>query len=276
MPNTAPCRSELAHESCISAAEDLVDVPTSSRASSLPPMHASHRRLHGGHCPCGSELAREDCISAAEDLVDVPTSSRASSLPPMRVSRRRLHGGHCPCGSELAHEGCISAAEYLAAVPTFSRASSLPRMHVSRRRLHGGHCPCGSELAHESCISAAEDLAYVPTSSRASSLPPMHVSRRRLMPDTALVGVSLLAKAVFQPLKIWRMSRHLREHASSHLISSLLNLCLSGASKNCLRKPAHIRLKYFAFTDSMSVRLPASASAMPPETSCIWPISASR
>ncbi|RZI76180.1 MAG: hypothetical protein EOP13_02955 [Pseudomonas sp.] len=31
------------------------------------------------------------------------------------------------------------------------------------------------------------------------------------------VGVSLLAKTVFQPLKIWRMYRPLREQARSHI-----------------------------------------------------------
>ncbi|QKF50316.1 hypothetical protein FX982_01253 [Pseudomonas graminis] len=40
------------------------------------------------------------------------------------------------------------------------------------------------------------------------------------MPNTALVGVSLLTKAAFQTLKIWWMHRPLREQARSHACMS--------------------------------------------------------
>jgi hypothetical protein len=129
-----PRGSELAHESCNSAAEDLAAVP--------------HLR----------EQARShECMSAAADCMADTAPVGVSSLTraafqtlkiwwmyrPLRkqarshgcISCRRLHGGHSPCGSELAHEGCISAAEDLAAVPAYSRASSLPQFDLQPAQL---------------------------------------------------------------------------------------------------------------------------------------------
>ncbi len=83
----SPCGSELAHEEGITAAENCVDVPAYSRASSLPQITvgkyicgSSDTALsRSRRSPCGSELAHEDGITAAEICVDVPTYSRASS-----------------------------------------------------------------------------------------------------------------------------------------------------------------------------------------------------
>ena len=174
-----PCGSELAHEDGISAAESWVDVPTPSRASSLPPVGCRQIHLRRLLTPrflaSNTSLAHEDGISAAEFIADVPGPSRASSLPQNYLS-----------------------------VDT-SAASSDTALSCIK------HISGGSELAHEDSISSAEFIADVPAHLRASSLPPVgcrqiHLRRlltpRFLASNTFLVGVSLLTKAAFQPLNL--------------------------------------------------------------------------
>ncbi len=121
-----PCGSGLARESGGSVTVNL-DVPPSSRASSLPQKRRGDTQyVREIHYPCGSELARESGGSVTVRL-DVPPSSRASSLPQKRRGDTQyVREIHYPCGSELARESGGSVMVRLD-VPPSSRASSLPQ-----------------------------------------------------------------------------------------------------------------------------------------------------
>ena len=73
------CRSALAREDHGSAARDAMDVPASSRASSLPQGVDDASDIASEPQSCRSALARDDDGSAARDATDVPASSRASA-----------------------------------------------------------------------------------------------------------------------------------------------------------------------------------------------------
>ena len=153
----------------------------------------------------GSKLACEGGIQADKDASDALASSRASSLPQGQCQGQNRnqppdHRGRSVQGCYLPNEHQTVGASLLA--KAVFKPIKMHRMYWPLReqaRLPQGQCQGQNR-----------------------NQPPDHGGRSvqgcYLQNEHQTVGASLLAKAVFKPIKMHRMYRPLREQARSHRV----------------------------------------------------------
>ncbi len=108
----------------------MLDVPTSSRASSLPHWIGGEPQFIDWHRPPVGASLLAIAVDQLASMLNMPTSSRASSLPHWIGGEPRFLDWHSPpVGASLLAIAVDQLASMLN-MPTSSRASSLPQFFV--------------------------------------------------------------------------------------------------------------------------------------------------